>query len=94
MNTSLTIDMPEVALFDRDALKQMLYAFVKAMAVNVKSRQVGLVRDKAAPEKLKLNWKEVKVSQEVLDMTFQDRIDLGTNDYKELLQEALTEKHA
>lgn len=95
MNTSLTIDMPEVALFDREKLKQMLTAFVKAMAVNAKSNLAKeQMVQKAQSEKLKLNWREVKISQEVMDMTFQNRVDLGTVDYKELLEQALIEKYS
>lgn len=60
MKTSLTIDMPEVALVD----------------------------------KLKLNWRDIKISQEVMDMTFQNRVDLGTVNYKDLLEQALMEKYS
>ena len=37
--------------------------------------------------------KKLHVSEEIMSMTFSERIDLGTTDYKELLIQALEEKY-
>ena len=92
-NTSLTINLPEVALFDQENLKRIVTAFVKTLAATTQSATPDNVVKSDVKQKLKLNWREMPISQEVMDMTFQHRVDLGTNDYKDMLHQALEEKY-
>lgn len=85
MNTSLTIDLPEVALFDSQELKLKVIAYVKQLAIRKNSEK--------NETKAFGNWREMTISPEVQAMTFDKRVDLGTTDYKELLEEALEEKY-
>ena len=95
MNTSLTIDIPEVALFDKESLKQMLTTFVKTLAKSKKGNATNsiFVTNAESQSKLHFNWRDIHVSPQVMDMTFQNRVDLGTNDYKEMLSQSLEDKY-
>lgn len=85
MSTSVTIDMPEVALFDPQELKLKLSSYVKRLALKMHGTK------EETPTATK--HRTIKISPEVMAMTFQDRVDFGTNDYKSLLEEALQEKY-
>lgn len=92
-NTSLTINLPEVSLFDQENLKRIVTAFIKTLAATTNSATANNKVKSDAKQKLKLNWREMPISQEVMDMTFQNRVDLGTCDYKDLLHQTLEEKY-
>ena len=85
MNTSLTIDMPEVALFDPQELTLKVAAYVKQLAIKKSHSKQGTAKPR--------NWRDMVISPEVKAMTFDSRVDLGTTDYKPLLEEALEEKY-
>ena len=85
MKTSVTIDIPEVALFDPQELTLKVIAYVKQLAIKKNPEQ--------KERKLLANWREMPISPEVQAMTFDKRVDLGTTDYKDLLEEALEEKY-
>ena len=85
MNTTLTIDLPEVALFDSQELKLKVIAYVKQLAIRKNPEK----KETRAPG----NWRDMAISPEVQGMTFDKRVDLGTTDYKTLLEEALEEKY-
>lgn len=85
MNTTLTIDLPEVALFDSQELKLKVIAYVKQLAIRKNPEK----KETRAPG----SWRDMAISPEVEAMTFENRVDLGTTDYKILLQEALEEKY-
>lgn len=76
MNTnSITIDIPEVALFDAQELKLKVSNYIKTLAAKVQKNKTQSKEDAVA------NWKDIKISPEVMAMTFDERVDLGTTDY-------------
>lgn len=85
MSTSVTIDIPEVALFDPQELTLKIAAYVKRLAIKKR-------HDKQDVKRVH-NWREMAISPEVQAMTFDNRVDLGTTEYKDLLQDALEEKY-
>lgn len=79
MNTnSITIEMPEIGLFGARELKLKLSNYIKTLASMTYKANVasGATQDR---------WGSVEISPEVMAMTFEDRVDLGTTDYRKLL---------
>lgn len=88
MSTTITLNMPEIALFEENYLKQLVSAFIKTLATSVKTEKPK------QEEALKaIDWRNRPLSPEVMAMTFDHPVDLGTPDYKEILISELEEKY-
>lgn len=77
--------MPEIGLLDARELKLKLSNYIKALA------SMTYRRDNVA-ENTNDHWGEVIISPEVMAMTFEKRVDLGTTDYKTLLENELEQR--
>lgn len=89
MKTTMTINMPEIALFEENYLRQLITTFVKTLATTVKTE-----KPQPAEQTEKLNWRNRPLSAEIMAMTFDERADLGTEDYKELIANEVEEKYS
>lgn len=85
---SMTINMPEIALFEENYLRQLITAFVKSLATTVKTE-----KQQAPTQTQQIDWRNRPLSPEIMAMTFEERVDLGTTDYEELLVSELEEKY-
>lgn len=84
----MTIDIPEIALFEERYLRQLITAFVKSLATTVKAE-----KKQTPTQTQKIDWRNRPLSPEIMQMTFEERADLGTTDYEELLVSELEEKY-
>lgn len=87
MKTSITIDMPEVALFDSQELRLKINNYIKGL-VSKKLKEASTNK-----KSVHQNWKQMTISPAIKAMTFDDRVDLGTTNYDELLEKALEERY-
>lgn len=86
MNTnSITLEMPEIGLFDARELKLKLSNYIKTLAsMTYKRNDIS--------ETTQDKWGYVEISPEVMAMTFENRVDLGTTDYRKLLDTDLEQR--
>lgn len=86
MNTnSITLEMPEIGLFDARELKLKLSNYIKTLAsITYKRNDVSEAKQDT--------WGYMEISPEVMAMTFEDRVNLGTTDYRELLDTDLEQR--
>lgn len=78
--------MPEVGLFDARELKLKLSSYIKELASKTYKQKKDAMATTAE------DWTNVKISPEVMAMTFEERVDLGTTDYKTLLEKELEQR--
>lgn len=87
MNTNtITIEMPEIGLLDARELKLKLTSYIKKLAsMTYRHENVNEMTHSA-------DWGKVQLSPEVMALTFSERVDLGTTDYRTLLDKDLEQR--